>query len=123
MCSPPSIPGPLSQESRNPDQYYALPLVTFLQGKIFKQYFAEIAEEPEENAFRWPLSAYVRTLYPITSVLPIGDYYEEFPFLLFRSFNLKEIRQRIFSDTHLLISNEMNVLNMLLAYRQQKTST
>jgi hypothetical protein len=120
--APQEITQRLSQESWNPDQYYAIPLLTFLQGKVFKQHFAEIAEEPEENAFRWLLSAYVRTLYPITSVLPIGDDYEEFPFLLFRSFNLKEIRHRIFSDTHLLISNEMNVLNMLLAYRQQKTS-
>jgi hypothetical protein len=106
-----------TQDSWNADQYYALPLIALLQGKVLQQHFAEVLEEPEENSFRWLLAAYVQTLYPIISVLPIGDDYEEFPFILFRSFNLKEIRKRIFSDTHLLISNEMNVLNMLLSYR------
>ncbi len=116
----PEITQLLTQDSRNPDQYYALPLLVFLQEKILKAHFSEKPEEPEENSFRWLLSTYARTLYPITSVLPIGDDYEEFPFLLFRSFNLKEIRNRIFSDTHLLISNEMNVLNMLLSYRNER---
>jgi hypothetical protein len=106
-----------TQDSWNPDQYYAIPLLAFLQETVLKEHFAEAAEEPEENSFRWLLSAYARTLYPIRSVLPIGDEYEEFPFILFRSFNLREVRNRIFADTHLLISNEMNVLNMLLAYR------
>lgn len=116
----PEITQLLTQDSRNPDQYYTLPLLAFIQQGILKQHFSEAPEEPEENSFRWLLSAYTRTLYPVTSVLPIGDDYEEFPFLLFRSFNLKEIRERIFSDTHLLISNEMNVLNMLLSYRDEK---
>ncbi|GHO59282.1 helicase-related protein [Ktedonobacter robiniae] len=106
-----------TQDSRNPDQYYAIPLLAFLQENILKEYFSRSPEEPEEASFRWLLAAYTRTFYPITSALPIGDEYDEFPFLLFRSFNLKEIRKRIFSDTHLLISNEMNVLNMLLSYR------
>ncbi len=106
-----------TQDSWNPDQYYAIPLLAFLQEAVLKEHFSEISEEPEENSFRWLLAAYARTLYPIRSILPIGDEYEEFPFILFRSFNLKEVRNRIFLDTHLLISNEMNVLNMLLAYR------
>lgn len=116
----PTITQLLTQDSRNPDQYYAVPLLVFLQRAILKQHFSETPEEPEENSFRWLLAAYVRTLYPINSVLPIGDNYWEFPFFLFRSFNLKEIRHRIFSDTHLLISNEMNVLNMLLSYRDER---
>ncbi len=106
-----------TQDSWNADQYYAIPLLAFLQEAILKEHFSQASEEPEENSFRWLLAAYTHTLYPITSILPIGDEYEEFPFILFRSFNLKEIRKRIFSDTHLLISNEMNVLNMLLSYR------
>jgi hypothetical protein len=106
-----------TQDSWNADQYYTIPLLAFLQEAVLKEHFSEAPEEPEENSFRWLLAAYTHTLYPITSTLPIGDEYEEFPFILFRSFNLKEIRKRIFSDTHLLISNEMNVLNMLLSYR------
>jgi hypothetical protein len=116
----PEITQLLTQDSRTPDQYYALPLLAFLQEKVLKAHFSEKPEEPEVNSFRWLLFTYARTLYPITSVLPIGDDYEEFPFLLFRSFNLKEIRNRTFSDTHLLISNEMNVLNMLLSYRNER---
>ena len=116
----PEITQLLTQDSRNPDQYYTLPLLAFIQEAILKQHFSEMSEEPEENSFRWLLATYARTLYPITSVLPIGDDYEEFPFLLFRSFNLKEVRNRIFSDTHLLISNEMNVLNILLSYKNER---
>jgi hypothetical protein len=37
--------------------------------------------------------------------------------VVFRSFNLKEVRNKLFSDTYLFISHEMNVLNMLLSYK------
>jgi len=110
----------LTQESGNADQYYVLPLLAFMQEKALREHFAAAAGEPEEYSFRWLLAASTRAFCPITSLLPIGDEYEAFPFLLFRSFNLQEMRNRIFSETHLLISNEMNVLNMLLTYRDEQ---
>ena len=116
----PEITQLFTQDSRHADQYYTLPLLAFMQDDVLKQHFSDTSEEPEANSFRWLLTMYARTLYPITLVLPIGDDYDEFPFILFRSFNLREIRNRIFSDTHLLISNEMNVLNMLLSYRNER---
>jgi len=56
------------------------------------QYFAEEPEEPEDLRFRDILFTYLRSLYPVTNILPIGDNYQEFPFLVFRSSVLAEMR-------------------------------
>jgi hypothetical protein len=105
-----------SQDSQYDDQYYAIPLLTFMQNEAMKEYFDTTLED--DLPFKQLLIAYLKAFYPITGVLPIGEYYREFPFLIFRSFTLKEIRNKIFSDNHLLISHEMNVLNMLLSYKK-----
>lgn len=109
----------LMQDSQHADQYYAFPLLTFMHSEMMKRYFNCEKGEQEEPAFKSLLTAYIHTLYPVTDILPIGESYRDFPFILFRSFNLKEVRHKIFADTYLCISNEMNVLNMLLAYRQE----
>ncbi|NET24242.1 hypothetical protein [Okeania sp. SIO1I7] len=46
--------------------------------------------------------------------LPIGRKYREFPFIVFRSYSLEEIREKIYSDRYLLTSNELNILNLIL---------
>jgi hypothetical protein len=53
-------------------------------------------------------------LYPITSILPIGDEYEEFPFILFRSFNLQE--QHMLNLRSILSLAEINQGSIHLAY-------
>ncbi|MBW4508551.1 MAG: helicase [Scytonematopsis contorta HA4267-MV1] len=105
----------LEQSSANSDQYYALPLFAFICGDILQEYFAGEHEEPEGESFRDILAAYVRLLYPVGNVLPIGDGYKEFPFVLFRSYSLQEIREKYFTDKYLLSSNELNVLNLILS--------
>ncbi|MGK7873220.1 MAG: helicase C-terminal domain-containing protein [Xenococcaceae cyanobacterium] len=104
----------LEQNSQRLDQYYALPLFTFLNGKGMKEYFAE-GEEAEEAKFRYILEIYVRSLYSADNMLPIGDRYEDFPFVVFSSYSLEEVRDKIFTDKYLLNSNELNVLNLILS--------
>ncbi|MEA5594812.1 ATP-binding protein [Rivularia sp. UHCC 0363] len=105
----------LEQLSQNSDQYYALPLFTFISGEVLKEYFTNEPEEPEDGRFRDILATYIRSLYPVNNILPIGDGYREFPFVLFRSYSLAEIRKKSFTDKYLLTSNELNVLNLILS--------
>lgn len=100
--------------SQNFDQYYAIPLFAFISGEVMKNYFKEEPEEDEEREFRSILSRYVHYLYPAYNTLPIGRKYREFPFVLFRSYSLEQMRENVFSDRYLLTSNELNVLNLIL---------
>ncbi len=104
--------------SQNLDQYYALPLVAFMYEDVLKDHFTRGDEEPEEATFRDVLSEYMHALYPVNTVLPIGDRYREFPFIVFRCFNLREARRKLFTDSYLFTSNELNVLNMLLSSKE-----
>ncbi len=100
--------------SQNFDQYYAIPLFAFISGEVMKEYFKKEPDEEEETEFRSILSRYVHYLYPAYNTLPIGRKYREFPFLLFRSYSLEQMRENVFSDRYLLTSNELNVLNLIL---------
>jgi len=99
---------------QNFDQYYAIPLFVFICGEVMKEYLKKEPEEEEEREFRTLLSRYVHYLYPAYNTLPIGRKYREFPFLLFRSYSLEQMRENVFSDRYLLTSNELNVLNLIL---------
>ncbi|MCL1464726.1 helicase-related protein [Argonema galeatum] len=105
----------LDLNSQRLDQYYALPLFTFISGEAMSQYFADEPEEPEEERFREILATYIHHLYPADKTLPIGYKYRDFPFVVFRSYNLEEMREKIFTDKYLLTSNELNVLNLILS--------
>ncbi|AHJ30731.1 helicase [Nodularia spumigena CS-584] len=105
----------LTQKSKNIDQYYALPLFAFISGEVMSEYFTNEIEEPEDERFRDILAAYIRLLYPVTNILPIGHKYQEFPFVVFRSYSLAEIRKQLFTDKYLLNSRELNVLNLILS--------
>jgi hypothetical protein len=80
-----------------------------------QEYFADSKlEEPEDRRFRDILSAYVRSIYPVDSVMPIiGQKYQDFPFIVFRSYSLEQSREKIFTEKYLLSSNELNVLNLI----------
>ncbi len=105
----------LEQFSQRFDQYYALPLYAFISGKAMSEYFANEPNEPEDERFRDILAAYIRLLYPVGNILPIGNNYQDFPFVVFRSYSLEEMRQKVFTDKYLLTSNELNVLNLILS--------
>ncbi|AFZ25275.1 hypothetical protein Cylst_3107 [Cylindrospermum stagnale PCC 7417] len=105
----------LEQSSQHTDQYYALPLFAFISGEVMSKYFANESEEPEDQRFRDILAAYIRLLYPVGNILPIGHNYKDFPFVVFRSYSLEEIRQKLLTDKYLLNSHELNVLNLILS--------
>jgi len=98
------------------DRYYAIPLFAFVSGEEIQEYFADSGlEEPEDRRFRDILSAYMREMYPVDSVMPIGHKYQDFPFIIFRSYSLEQSRAKMFTDKYLLSSNELNVLNLILS--------
>jgi hypothetical protein len=106
----------LEEYSQQFDRYYAIPLFAFVSAEEMKEYFADSRlEEPEDRRFRDILSACVRSIYPVDSVMPIGHKYREFPFIVFRSYSLEQSREKIFTDKYLLSSNELNVLNLILS--------
>ncbi len=57
----------------------------------------------------------MRSIFPVDSVMPIGHKYPDFPFIVFRSYSLEQMREKIFTDKYLLSSNELNVLNLILS--------
>jgi hypothetical protein len=105
----------LEQNSQYFDQYYALPLFTFISAEAMSQYFTSNYEEPEDQRFRDILATYIQSVYPVGNILPIGHKYKDFPFIVFRSYSLNEIRNKIFTDKYFLTSNELNVLNLILS--------
>ncbi|MEM1172176.1 MAG: ATP-binding protein [Cyanobacteria bacterium P01_H01_bin.35] len=107
------------QNSQNLDQYYALPLFVFMSRQLMSEYFKQEPEEEEETEFRTLLSKYVHYLYPAYNTLPIGRKYGEFPFIVFRSYSLEEMREKIYSDRYLLTSNELNILNLILCREEE----
>ncbi|MBP0001795.1 MAG: helicase [Cyanobacteria bacterium SID2] len=109
----------LQQESQWSDRYYAIPLFPFLVGDIIHDYFQSGEPEPEKEKFRDLLNSYIRQLYPSEQILPIGDRYRDFPFVVFRSYSLPQTRSKSFSDRYLLTSSELNILNLILGVDDQ----
>jgi len=112
------------QESSHTDQHYVLPLAIFLTHKEMSDHFTGKHEpEDQDNPFRLQfhtlLERYVRTLYPADSMLPIGKQYDDFPFLVFRSLSVHEARSRMFTGKYLFMSQELNIMNMLLSSTQE----
>jgi hypothetical protein len=105
----------LEENSQYLDRYYAIPLFTFISSKAISQYFLSNEQESKDRRFRDLLALYIRSLYPVNNILPIGHKYKDFPFIVFRSYSLNELRSKIFTDKYFLTSNELNVLNLILA--------
>ncbi|BAZ49829.1 helicase-like protein [Nostoc sp. NIES-4103] len=103
------------QNSQRFDQYYAIPLFIFTSNEAIKDYFTRGVEEPEVESFRNILAEYIRCMFPVDNILPIGSQYGEFPFIVFRSYSLGEIRDKLFTDKQILTSNELNILNLILS--------
>lgn len=117
------------QETGRPDRYYALPIFLFAFYEEIEAYFKQISDAGnddwkestlEGNAFRELLESYVKAFFPADDVLPIGYEYGAFPFLLFNSYNLPELRSKLFAEKQMLASNELNVLNLILSRRNTR---
>lgn len=112
------------QSTGRPDRYYALPIFLYVFYEEIERYFARIKESGDEDllessfeghSFRELLEGYVRGFFPADGVLPVGHEYDAFPFLLFNSYNLPELRGKLFAEKQMLASHELNVLNLILS--------
>lgn len=104
----------LDESSEYEDQYYALPLFTLLDLQTISEYLPEDLET--ENTFKKILTYYLKSLYYVYNILPIGSSYEKFPFILFRSYSLKQMRQQVFKKQYLFNSSELNIVNLILSH-------
>jgi hypothetical protein len=107
----------LEHSARPLHAYYAIPLLAFIAKDIFRDYFAPDEKRPDalDLPFRDLLRQYVRLHCTPETILPISGRYEMFPFVYFSSYDLHGMRRRAFTEGTLLMSTEMNILNMLLA--------
>ncbi|HEU5199857.1 MAG TPA: hypothetical protein VFU32_09480 [Ktedonobacterales bacterium] len=105
--------------------YYVVPLAMFVAKETIADYCQNLAErEQDESAaalLRSALIHYVRDSYPIDTILPIGSWYREFPFLLITSQDLQALRAKTFQTGHTLMSREMNLLTLLLSDEGQSS--
>ena len=107
----------LRQSGTRLHAYYAIPLTAFVARDVYQAYFHSRKGKDREDdlPFKDVLHHALRTQYPVETVLPIGDRYGVFPYLTFTSTDLESLRIRPYERGYLLMSAEMNVLNMLLA--------
>jgi hypothetical protein len=106
----------LEQNSQQFDQYYAFPFLILINPLIIKEYLETEREKEsgKENNFRTILESYLRYIFPLQNVLPIGEYYHEFPFLLFNSYSYNLLRYKLFTDKQIFSSSQLNILNLIL---------
>lgn len=103
------------QQTQRNDEYYAIPLFIFLNKKAMEDYLLTETEKNIKDKFRYILEQYIRSLYPVGNVLPLGSDYQDFPFIFFTSYSLEEIRNNILTDKYLFNSNELNIVNLILS--------
>lgn len=72
-------------------------------------------DEPERGTFRDLLATYVQQLYPANGLLPIGNRYESFPFVVFHCLSLGALRHHMFERRRVLTSHELSLLTIILA--------
>lgn len=110
------IIGKFQQSSQQFDQYYAFPFLILIHPHLIKQYLEKERENKlnQEDTFRSILETYIRYIFPLNNALPIGNYYKEFPFLLFNSFTFDLLRYKLFTDKQIFSSTELNILNLIL---------
>ncbi len=89
-------------------------MFAFISSEEIKKYLSD-SEESEDKCFKNILKQYVQALYPGCIILPIGDKYSDSPFIVFTKYILNEMRNKIFTSNYLLSSNQLNVLNLILA--------
>lgn len=117
----------LSDSTNFSDQYLAVPLHFLLADRTLKQAFVESQNKEalkgaagDSNSalshnFRVLLESYVKALYPASDFLPIGDGYADFPWVIFKSYDLVQMRRSLFSANYCLNSRSLNLLNLILA--------
>jgi hypothetical protein len=112
----------IEQTSQQFDQYYAFPFFILIHPQIIREYLEKETEIKidEDKSFRSILETYLRYIFPLQNVLPIGSYYHEFPFLLFNSYTFNLLRYKLFTDQQIFSSSQLNILNLILSQENHK---
>lgn len=105
----------ISDSSNFSDQYLAIPLHFLLKDEILQSSFIGDASSPMSYDFRILLERYIKALYPANDFLPIGNGYPDFPWVIFKSYDLAQIRRSLFKANYFLNSRSLNLLNLILS--------
>lgn len=106
----------LEQRGTLQQGYYVVPLAVFVAKEAIARYCIEQTTDESGRILKQVLLDYVDQNYPVDTALPIGWGYKAFPFLVITSQDLPALRAKTFRTGHTLMSREMNLLTMLLAY-------
>ena len=104
----------LSDSSQFSDQYCAVPLHFLVADDTLRDSFTENKPSPVSQDYRQVLERYVKALYPANDFLPIGNGFVKFPFVIFKSYDLAQIRRSLFKSNYFLNSRSLNLLNLML---------
>jgi hypothetical protein len=105
----------ISDSTNFSDQYFAVPLHLLVADETLKRSFTGDGNSPVAHEFRMLLERYVKALYPADDFLPIGYGFVDFPFVIFKSYDLAQIRRSLFSANYFLNSRSLNLLNLILS--------
>lgn len=105
----------ISDFSNFSDQYFAVPIHLLVADETLKRSFTGNENSPVTHDFRILLERYVKALYPADDFLPIGNGFVDFPFVIFKSYDLPQIRRSLFSANYFLNSRSLNLLNLILS--------
>jgi len=105
----------LAKVERRDDMYYAVPMLAYVARELLQGEWHTTLDDDSSVGLRDLLVGQVHPLYPSENYLPLGGDYGAFPFILFTSHDLRSIREKMHTGRYMLMSTELNLLDMLLA--------
>jgi hypothetical protein len=105
----------LAKVERRDDMFYATPLLAYVTRDLLMGEWEAQHGDDDGASLRDLLVGQVHSLYPSENYLPLGGAYGAFPFILFTSQDLRGIREKMHTGRYMLMSTELNLLDMLLA--------
>jgi hypothetical protein len=105
----------LAKTDRRDDLYYAVPLLAYVVRDVVADRWDVDDDDDATTPLRILLRGHVQALYPSENYLPLAGRYRAFPFVLFSSSDLRSIRRKMFTGRYMLMSHDLNVLDMLLS--------
>ena len=103
----------LAKTDRRDDLYFAMPLLACVVHDVVTGRW-DVVDDDATTPLRILLRGHVQALYPSENYLPMAGRYRAFPFVLFSSADLRSIRRKMFTGRYMLMSHDLNVLDMLL---------
>lgn len=80
---------------------------------LFENEFIENFKNKDEE-YKDVLVNFIRSYFSLSGILPIGINYFNLGYIAFRSSNLEPIRKNSFNESYMLVSSEINMINLIL---------